>query len=401
MYDKYHLTTLSTIKHFGIDSGHTTVFELFFREPGPDNEPIKTAYIKPKVFNEIVRATIKQILDFHGDKNIRIKKIQVLGDDPNLPEIVNVEPRCPLVRVIGEGLDPIIFESALLNVVQREIIYQTRLLEILKDREIMDVFKRISDFGFRRAPGIDSANRFAELAVKFGLTSSNMNLFNKYPDKVIGTLPHAFIQYVSTIDADSTDIDRLIRSEVHVWIQLLKEGLTNVILPDAHNFKKVVSSIVKSISTYNSLIKGFIVRIDSGDIIDNIRFVAQLSENYKLNIKCIISGDLNYRKLKRYASLIKKEKLDKYIYGAAIGTQVVSNFKPLSIVYKLVQVDDKPITKFASSKGYDPGPQQVYVDQSGKVIKRNPLSLEESQNVNDVYTLIRRTFRKFATIAEF
>jgi len=385
MYDKYHLTTLNTIKQLGIDSGHITVFELFFREPGPDNEPIKTAYINPKLFNEIVRKTIKQVLDFHSDKNLRIKKIQMLGDDPNLPEIVDVEPRCPLVRVIGEGLDPIIFESALLNVVQREIIYQTRLLEIIQDDMIMDIFKRISDFGFRRAPSIDSADRFAELAIRFGLTSSNMNLFSKYPDKIIGTLPHAFIQYASVIESNSTEIDKLIEKETQIWVHLLENRLTNVILPDAHNFIKVVENVAKHIATYKPNIKGFIVRIDSGDVIGNIKFIAQLSQNYKLDIKCIISGDLNYEKLKQYALLIDKENLERYVYGAAIGSQVVSNFKPLSIVYKLVQVDDKPVTKFASSKGYEPGPHQIYVRDDGLIVGRERITIEDALRRNDVY----------------
>jgi len=353
MFDKYHLTTIETLRQLDAENSNV-VFELFYR----DN---KTFYIT-KNFPDRVQKVIEKVTDFSGMKNLRINDIKIANSQLR-KDTLKVEKRFPLVQISSQGLDAIIYESALLNHIQLELIYTTRVLEVINVCKRYNI-TTISDFGLRRAPGLYAADLFSEICIDLGLTTSNMNLYNRFPHKVVGTLPHAFVQYVTVTKAKTTNLDKLIREEISLWTYLLDKQLTKVILPDAYDFKTVVKEVIQRTKA-----KSFIIRIDSGDLVENTDYVVSVAKTFNKDVKVILSGDLCKEKLLEILPEFQQRNLLNAIYSIAIGTQVVNNVKPLSIVYKIVQIDDIPVTKFASSKGYSPGCKKVVVSGDSYELK--------------------------------
>jgi nicotinic acid phosphoribosyltransferase len=368
MYDKYHLTTIETLKKLSNDS-YRCVFELFFRKPGPENDPNEEFYLT-KEFANRVRRVIKRVGEFYG-KPIPVESIKVAG----LPDkdIIEISPRFPIVQIVG-GPEAILYESALINHVQQELIYTTRLVRVKKLCEKLGI-KGIADFGLRRAPSIEAANLFSEIAIELGMKTSNMNLCNEYPEKVVGTLPHAFVQMVTY---------GVPEQEYKMWLKLLElhkvdSSIPDTILPDTYDFEKTLGNIFKHINKTQPLK----IRIDSGDFIERLKTIQKLVDTfqYKGNLTVILSGDINESSLdslhrRGLKGLVRQfpVKLDVLV---AIGTQVVHNIKPLSITYKLVEVNGRPVTKTgAKGKSYVAGPTHVLKIENGYLLNNGMLPVD-------------------------
>jgi nicotinic acid phosphoribosyltransferase len=351
MIDKYHITSLLVAKELekknNMNSNYV-VFELFFR----DN---KTYYIGdsfPDYVSKKIEETNEFVSKIAGEFKLHFDpskiKIKILNKNKN--RIVEVKRRYPLIRVESEGLEGIVYETPLLNFVQSYLIYFTRLYEIKKTVEELhkDNIPILAEFGMRRAPGMDSANLASRIAVELGMKTSNMNLYNEFKDSVIGTFPHAFVQYFT---GNKESLEEKIREEINLWTQIIDTGISNIILPDTNDFYNVIEGVFKKTKR-----KDIIVRIDSGDFLERTKYLADKAKQYNKEVKVILSGDLNKEKIIETYNRFKKEGLEKLIFSYAIGTQVVNNIKPLSIVYKVVEVNNNPVTKLsAKGKGYEPG----------------------------------------------
>jgi len=332
MFDKYHLTTIETIKKLFSEKfrNEKCVFELFIRSDG--------TYYVSKGYPNRVRKKIFEVIEFYGRKDLGINKISVANTELN-SNFLMVKKFFPLVQIVG-SIEAIILESALINLTQMELIYATRI------KKIKEISKKygipVVDFGLRRAPSIESANLFSEIMIEHGLKTSNMNMYLKYPEMVIGTLPHAFVQ----LNAKDENY------EIHLWKELILKGITNVILPDTYNASTVIKSLALMFKT-----EQLIFRIDS-DHENLIKLIVELNKIFKSKHKVIVSGDMTPDKIENLIEKFGRE----IFHSFAVGTQVVNNIKPLSIVFKLVQVGDRKIEKRAKGKEQIPGAKYVLLN---------------------------------------
>lgn len=341
MFDKYHLTTINAINDH---DKHECVFQLFIRN-------IETYYLPPD-YGVKTQDLIQQVYEFYlthfGSNDINfIKDIKIANIE--VKDIIPVTQHYPIVEIVTQGLKGLIFESALINRTQLDLIYTTRLYKIkqLCDEIGIDV---VADFALRRAPSIEAANRFSEIAMQLGYKSSNMNLFTKYPTEIIGTYPHAFVQYMTVKQLHhmtETYEFSLISEEQMMWSELIWKDPKTVVLPDTYDWREVLLYLLQNHSEFR-------VRVDS-DHEEMLKFLINKSKEHKCKVGVIVSGDMNEDRIKEMKSLLSVKHPYFKVVGLAVGTQVANNIKPLSIVYKLVSVDSKPVVKKASGKSQIPG----------------------------------------------
>jgi len=306
---------------------YKTCFTLFIR---------KGKYYTSPDFPTVIEETLNKYFYDVNDKF----EIRILGKYKN-KGLMEVKEFQPIIQVIGHGLEPIVLESLLLNVTQRELFYTTRLLEF--KNVIKKYFPRakVLEFGLRRAPDIKLAYRISEIAAKLGYLTSNMMLYDKYSEKITGTLPHAFIQY----GLFSGEYE----NEVQLWKYLLENNLTDTILPDTIDTIVLLKKLLPVLDP--NKIRGVKIRLDSGDHVELIKEIAKI--NTLIDVKYILSGDYDIDKVKYVGENLEEEYRNKVI-GIAGGTQIVNNTKPLSIVYKLTGIYKNgkwiPVKKLAPGK---------------------------------------------------
>ena len=263
-------------------------------------------------------------------------EIRILGKFKN-KGLLKVIPFQPIIQVIGYGLEPIKLESLLLNVVQRELFYTTRLISFKNTVEQHFPNAKVLEFGLRRAPDLELAKRISEIAVKLGYLTSNLMLVNVYSDKITGTVPHAFIQY-AIFSGEYIN-------EVKFWKYILENNYTDTILPDTINTLKLLKELLPNLGV--DKVK---IRLDSGDHVELIKEIEKIPGPERFYI---LSGDYNEDKVK-YVGENLPENLRKKVIGIAGGTQIVNNTKPLSIVYKLTAIEKDnrwiPVKKLAPGK---------------------------------------------------
>ena len=349
IYDLYHETSNRMADALGINN-KTCVFELFIR-----NEDL---FFTPPDFPS-------RILSIAEEYDEYFDRINILGLRFN-KGLLPVTAHMPIVQVQSTGLRALYLESVLINVVQLDLIYTKRLLEIKQATN-----KPVLDFALRRAPGLSAAKRFSEIATQLGMKTSNTLVAHKRPEMLVGTLPHAFVQY--NIFDDIWQKDVLVKKEARLWIELYKKFGWNVLLADTLDSIELAKSIKEA--GYGNV--NWIIRLDSGDITSQIKAISEILPNAKF----VISGDLTASKIRKY----EKSRVSNLIIGYAIGTQVANNIKPLSIVFKLVEVNGWPVYKFApGKKQYPYAKHSVY--EGDTVILEKGLLKDGDTAVYDPYS---------------
>jgi len=328
--DFYHQFTTELSYSIFRDIYRATVFTLFVR---------KGEFYTSPDFPKIIESTINKYFPELKDNY----EIRILGKFKN-KGLLKVTPFQPIIQIIGSGLEPIKLESLLLNVVQRELFYTTRLINFKNTVEEYFPNAKVLEFGLRRAPDIELAKRISEIAVKLGYLTSNIMLEEVYSDKITGTVPHAFIQF-AIFSGEYDD-------EVKFWKYILENNYTDTILPDTIDTLKLLKELLPNLK-----INKIKIRLDSGDHTELIKEIEKIPgpERYY-----ILSGDYNENKVK-YVGENLPENLRKKVIGIAAGTQITNNTKPLSIVYKLTAIDTykNDESKWIAVKKLAPAKKQI------------------------------------------
>ena len=215
--------------------------------------------------------------------------------------------------------------------------------------------RRISDFGSRRAHGVDAALKMARSGYIAGFEStSNMLAARQYGIPAAGTMAHSF---VSSFPTEDMAFQAYARSFPGRTVLLLDTYDT---LTAAH--KAVRAG--KELEAQGQRLAA--VRLDSGDLEGLSRKVRQILDDAGLDyVDILASGGLDEVDLERLIG--NGAPID--IFG--LGTKVaVSADAPWSdMVYKLVEYDGRPVMKLSEEKTYRPGVKQVFrfSDATGKL----------------------------------
>jgi nicotinate phosphoribosyltransferase len=157
--------------------------------------------------------------------------------------------------------------------------------------------------------------------------TSNLEAYRRYGVPTTGTSAHAFtLLHDAEVDAFRAQVEAL--------------GVGTTLLVDTYDITRGIETAIEVAGTGLGA-----VRIDSGDVgVLAQRARAQLDALGATGTRVVISGDLD-----EYAiAALRAEPVDAYGVGTAVVTG--SGAPAAGMVYKLVEVDGRPVAKRSSSK---------------------------------------------------
>jgi len=251
----------------------------------------------------------------------------------------------PLIQVEASLPEAQILETLIINIVH----FQTLIASKAARSFIVSEGKRVIDFGFRRAHGIEAGVYAARAAYIAGIDStSNLEAGKKFGIPVVGTMAHS---YVMVFDFEEEAFKCFAKSFPKIPIFLI----------DTYDTLSAAKKVVK---LAKEGVKAMAVRIDSGDLIELSRKVRKILDEANLNdVKIVVSGGLDEYDIKKLID--EKAPVDMF----AIGTKLVTSADQpyLDIAYKLVEYDGKPKFKLSPGKATFPYKRQIarYYLQNG------------------------------------
>ncbi|MGA9097356.1 MAG: nicotinate phosphoribosyltransferase, partial [Methanotrichaceae archaeon] len=258
--------------------------------------------------------------------------LRFTGDVWSVPEGSPVAANTPIIRVTAPLIQAQMAETALLNMVNFQTLIATKANRIVRAAEGATVV----DFGLRRAQGYGAGLKGARAAFVGGcLGTSNVEAGRIYGIPISGTQAHSWVMaFPSELEAFRAYANSF-RDDVTFLID------TYDVLQGAKNAVVVAKEMESKGHRLNA------VRIDSGDLGKQAEGVRAILDQDGLEyVKIIGTSDLNEFKISKLVA--DGAKID----GYGVGTELITG-KPvaaLSGVYKLAQIEDRPVIKLSSNK---------------------------------------------------
>jgi nicotinate phosphoribosyltransferase len=325
--DHYELTMLASALADG--SGHRPcVFEAFARRL-PDGRRYGVVAGTGRLLDALTRFRfgddeLRQLTDIVDRRTLDwLADYRFSGDIDGYPEGELYFPGSPLLTVRSSFAEGVLLETLVLSVLNHDSAVASaaaRMVSAAHGRPIIEMGSRRT----HEQAAVASA-RAAYLA-GFGSTS-NLEAGRRHGIPTTGTSAHAF-----TLLHDSEE--QAFRCQVDVL------GPNTTLLVDTYDITEGIDLAIKVAGPELRAI-----RIDSGDLGVLARQArAQLDSLGAHNTRIVVSGDLDEFAI----AALRAEPVDAY----GVGTSVVvgSGAPTAGMVYKLVEVDGRPVAKRSSHK---------------------------------------------------
>jgi nicotinate phosphoribosyltransferase len=325
--DHYELTMVAAALADGT-AQRQCVFETFARRL-PDGRRYGVVGGTGRVIDAISRFT------FGDDELARLTGVldpatiewlanyQFTGDVDGYPEGELYFPGSPLFTVRGTFAEAVVLETLVLSILNHDsaiVSAGARMVSAANGRPIIEM-------GGRRTHE-EAAVASARAAYLAGFaTTSNLEAGRRYGIPTAGTCAHAF-----TLLHDS--------EHAAFTAQVAALGTDTTLLVDTYDITAGIETAIEVAGTGLGAI-----RIDSGDVGVLARQArAQLDSLGARNTRIVVSGDLD-----EYAiAALRAEPVDAYGVGTSLVTG--SGSPTAGMVYKLVEVEGRPVAKRSSHK---------------------------------------------------
>jgi nicotinate phosphoribosyltransferase len=242
-------------------------------------------------------------------------------------------PYSPILSVTGTFAEAVILETLVLSILNHDSAIAAaaaRMTLAAGDRPIIEM-------GSRRTHE-EAAVACARIAYLVGFTAtSNLAAGARYGIPTTGTAAHAFTLLHDTEEAAFAS-------------QIAALGVGTTLLVDTYDISRGIAS---AISVAGPSLGA--VRIDSGDLaVMAYQSRAQLDSLGAFDTKIVVSGDLDEYAIAGLAAA----PVD--VYGAGTAVVVGSGAPTAGFVYKLVEVDGRPVAKRSENKGSIGGRKLAY-----------------------------------------
>jgi putative nicotinate phosphoribosyltransferase len=232
-------------------------------------------------------------------------------------------PYSPVLSVSGELGQCLLLETLILSVLNHDSAIATkaaRMVSVASGRNLIEMGSRRTN-----EHAAIAAARAAYL-VGFDATS-NVAAGMEHNIPTTGTAAHAFtLAHDNEADAFAAQIEA--------------QGCKTTFLVDTYDVAKGILTAIEACHAAGG--QPGAVRIDSGDLAANAYMARKmLDEHGCYTTKIIVTGDLD--------EYVIKDLRDAPIDGYGVGTQLVS-VPPAGMVYKLVEIDGKPVAKKSKDK---------------------------------------------------
>ena len=362
--DLYELTMSQVFWRRGMDN--TATFSLFFRGY-PKNRSYYIAsgidaaidFLQNFHFSPEDIESLRSTSPLSEDFLTYLANIQFTGDVRAVPEGTIVFADEPLLEVTAPLIESQIVETMLLNIVTSATLLATKASRIVQAAS----GRPVVDFGARRTHSEESAIEAARAGYIAGFAgTSNLKAAALYNIPSFGTMAHSFIQAFgdehAAFEAYATEFPDSTTLLVDTYHTL--EGVRNAIRV-AHTARKNGKSI-----------NG--IRLDSGDLAQLAKDARSLLDQAGFpEIRIMASGGLDEHSIQDL--IASNAPIDAIGVGTRFGTSADAPY--IDSVYKLVELDGKPIIKRSEGKRTLPYAKQVYRQISdGKIatdiITRHP-----------------------------
>jgi nicotinate phosphoribosyltransferase len=364
LVDLYELTMAESFVAEGMAEREAT-FSLFFRRL-PDGWGYALAagledalrYVTGLRFAEDELAYLEETGRFGPGLLDRLRSFRFSGRVRAVPEGTAVFPNEPLLEVTAPLVEAQILETMLVN----EIHLQT-LVASKAARSVEAAGGRLLvDFSLRRTHGGEAGVKVARASHLAGFdATSNVLAGRLYGIPTSGTMAHS---YVESFPDELEAFRAFARSYPDDAILLVDtydtlEGTRRAVM------------VARELAAEGHRLRG--VRLDSGELAELSRGVrAILDEAGFEDALVFASGGLDEQEISDLVAAGAP------IGGFGVGTKMgVSADAPfLDLVYKLVELDGRPVLKLSADKATLPGPKQVWRVRHGAVAAYDALGLE-------------------------
>ncbi len=344
--DLYQLTMLAAYFHHG-EAHRKATCELFVRRLPKNRRFLVVAGLERALrYLEQLRFTDEQIDVLHQIPGLKkamspafveyLRGFRFGGDVWAMPEGTIAFENEPLVRIEADLGEAQLVETFLLSCINHQTMIASKAARIvlaLKGRTALE-------FGTRRTH-FEAAVDVARSAWIAGFeATSNVAAFDAFGIPARGTMAHMFIMAAE--------------SERSAFLKYSKIFPRSTYLVDTYDTIEGVKAALETIGDDVSS-----VRLDSGDLASLTRQTrALLKERKREDVKIVVSSDLDEYEIER---LITEGDFD----VAGVGTRLATSDDAPSLggVYKLTQIDGRPVAKFAEAKITYPGSHQVFRHQ--------------------------------------
>ena len=327
--DRYELTMLAAALADGTASRRCT-FEVFARRL-PDGRRYGVVAGTDRLLDELTRfrfadAELTALAEngVVGPDTLRwLADYRFAGDITGYPEGELYFPGSPVLTVAGTFAEAVILETLVLSVFNHDCAIASaaaRMVAAAGGRPLIEM-------GSRRTHE-EAAVAAARAAYLAGFAStSNLEAGRRYGIPTTGTAAHAFVLL--------HDDERQAFAS-----QVASSGSKTTLLVDTYDITRGIDAAVAAAGPELGAI-----RIDSGDLGELARQAReQLDRLGARGTRIVLSGDLD-----EYAiAALRAEPVDAYGVGTSLVTG--SGAPTAGMVYKLVEVDGRPVAKRSSAK---------------------------------------------------
>ncbi|TQM02053.1 nicotinate phosphoribosyltransferase [Pseudonocardia kunmingensis] len=325
--DRYELTMAAAALADGTAQRHC-VFEVFARRL-PEGRRYGVVAGTGRLLESIARfrfgeEELAMLADVVDDATLSwLADYRFSGDVDGYPEGELYFPGSPILTVTGTFADAVLLETLALSILNHDSAVASaaaRMVTAAAGRPIIEMGSRRT----HEAAAVASAR--ATYLAGF-TTTSNLEAQRRHGIPTAGTAAHAWVLlHDDELSAFTSQVKAL--------------GPDTTLLVDTYDIRRGVELAVEAAGTGLGAI-----RIDSGDLGELARQARdQLDALGARDTKIVLSGDLD-----EYAiASLRAEPVDSY----GVGTSVVtgSGAPTAGMVYKLVEVDGRPVAKRSSSK---------------------------------------------------
>lgn len=322
------------------------IFSLFFRSN------IKRPYYVLSGIDDVIDKIIK--FRFTNDDILYLKSLSIFDNDfleylksfrftgsiRAMKEGTIFFPNEPVIEINASILEGQLLETLLINEIHFQTSLATKASRIVNSSKNADVI----DFSARRTYGTEASLKASRNSYISGfISTSNVEAGKVYDIPLAGTMGHSYILSFE--------------NEFDSYQEYLSEFPDNlVLLVDTYDTIEGIKNVIKLTKDYDCKVKA--IRLDSGDM-KLLSFKArEMLDNAGLNeTKIIASGSMDEYSINK---LINKNNCPIDIFGVGSNYGVSSDLPVMECVYKLVEIEGRPVSKRSLGKQYLPYSKQVY-----------------------------------------
>lgn len=252
----------------------------------------------------------------------------------------------PLLRLTAPIIEAQFFESLLMNQIHVQTLLASKAARVV----LAAGGRRVVDFGMRRMHGVDAAVAGARAYWIAGLDgTSNVLAGQLYGIPIVGTMAHSFVQ------CHGRELDAF-----RAFVESYPE---TVLLVDTYDSRQGVERVIELARELGDTFRVRGIRLDSGDLVELSGDARRRLDAAGLAaVKIFASGNLDEYRVAEIGAAAAP--IDAFGVGTRLGTS--EDAPNLDLVYKLAQLDGRPLVKLSTDKATLPGIKQVWRRLDGR-----------------------------------